>query len=81
MAVQIVRADSTYQILVLDTCEGGPTGCAPSTILSVETANNLASQPSLSADGRFVAFASVADNLVASDTNNSVDIFLAQTGH
>lgn len=81
MAVQIRRADLSYQIRVLDTCEGVPAGCTPSAILSVETANNLAFQPSLSADGRFVAFASAADNLVAGDTNKSVDIFLARTGH
>ena len=81
MAVQIVRPDSSYQILVLDTCVGAPTGCVPSTILSVETANNLASQPSLTADGRFVAFASAADDLIAGDTNKSMEIFLARTGH
>jgi Tol biopolymer transport system component len=81
MAIQIQRADLTYQIRVLDTCEGAPAGCLPSTILSVDTANGLASQPSLSADGRFVAFASSADNLVAGDTNKSVDIFLVRTGH
>jgi Tol biopolymer transport system component len=32
--------------------------------------------PSLSADGRFVAFASDADNLVAGDTNNATDVFV-----
>ena len=36
----------------------------------------------LSADGRFVAFTSLADNLVENDTNNSGDVFLRdrQTG-
>jgi trimeric autotransporter adhesin len=81
MAVQIQRADLSYQIRVLDTCEGAPAGCTPSAILSVETADSLASEPSLSADGRFVAFASSADNLVAGDKNKSVDIFLARTDH
>lgn len=33
-------------------------------------------RPSLSADGRFVAFASVATNLVAKDTNRSSDVFV-----
>lgn len=32
--------------------------------------------PSISADGRLVAFASTADNLVAGDTNDSVDVFV-----
>ncbi|MEW6476873.1 MAG: hypothetical protein AB1679_31840 [Actinomycetota bacterium] len=32
--------------------------------------------PAVSADGRFVAFASDADNLVADDTNNATDVFV-----
>ncbi|MBI5364329.1 MAG: PD40 domain-containing protein [Planctomycetes bacterium] len=32
-------------------------------------------QPSLSGDGRFLAFASYANNLVPSDTNGSMDVF------
>ena len=38
--------------------------------------------PSLSADGRFVAFQSYASNLVQNDTNNKVDVFVhdRQTG-
>ena len=32
--------------------------------------------PSISADGRFVVFDSLADNLVAADTNNTRDIFV-----
>ncbi|NMG06351.1 PD40 domain-containing protein [Brasilonema sp. UFV-L1] len=44
--------------------------------------NNFSSGPSISADGRFVAFSSNASNLVAGDTNNSSDIFVRdlQTG-
>ena len=39
-------------------------------------------QPAISADGRFVAYASESTNLVAGDTNNSADIFVhdRQTG-
>ncbi len=33
-------------------------------------------KPAISADGRFVAFASTATNLVAHDTNNAEDIFV-----
>jgi hypothetical protein len=36
--------------------------------------------PSISADGRFVAFASDARNLVLADTNDKMDIFLADLG-
>ena len=39
-------------------------------------ANNRSDSPSISSDGRFVAFSSNADNLVAGDTNNNRDIFL-----
>lgn len=44
--------------------------------------NAASSAPAISADGRFVAFASYADNLVAADGNNRLDIFLKdrQTG-
>ena len=45
-------------------------------------ANSFSSWPSVSADGRFVAFLSHATNLVAGDTNNRVDVFVRdrQTG-
>ncbi len=33
-------------------------------------------EPSISADGRWVAFASAADNLIDGDTNNSYDVFV-----
>jgi len=41
-----------------------------------------AEEPSISADGRFVAFASYADNLVSGDTNGREDVFVhdRQTG-
>ncbi len=38
--------------------------------------NNHASIPAISADGRFVAFLSLADNLVSGDTNGVSDIFI-----
>ncbi len=40
-------------------------------------------EPSISADGRFVAFYSLASNLVAGDTNATYDVFVhdRQTGH
>ena len=39
-------------------------------------ANRGSFHPSISADGRFVAFASAASNLISNDTNNFDDIFL-----
>jgi len=38
--------------------------------------NNWSEHPSISADGRYVAFASSASNLVAGDTNGHEDIFV-----
>lgn len=45
-------------------------------------ANGTCRHAALSADGRYVAFASLADNLVANDTNGAMDVFLRdlQTG-
>jgi Tol biopolymer transport system component len=48
--------------------------------VSVDTtgddANQVSDKPSMSADGRYVAFASTADDLVSGDTNGQVDIFV-----
>ena len=41
--------------------------------------NSSSSEPVLSADGRYVAFQSVANNLVADDNNNAGDIFIRDT--
>lgn len=41
-----------------------------------EQSNAGSYNPSISADGRYVAFASQADNLVAADGNNTYDIFI-----
>jgi len=51
-------------------------------ILQVSVATNgtaadgLSSEPSISANGRYVAFTSSADNLVAGDTNRAQDVFV-----
>jgi Tol biopolymer transport system component len=39
-------------------------------------ADGVSAEPAMSADGRFVAFTSSADNLVADDTNRAVDVFI-----
>ncbi|MBF0125480.1 MAG: PD40 domain-containing protein, partial [Magnetococcales bacterium] len=41
--------------------------------------NRHSGNPSVSADGQFVAFYSVASNLVTNDTNGSADVFLYDT--
>jgi Tol biopolymer transport system component len=41
-----------------------------------QQANSFSANPAISAGGRFVAFQSVASNLVAGDTNNANDVFV-----
>jgi hypothetical protein len=41
-----------------------------------DDADLASTEPAISGDGRFVAFSSVATNLVAGDTNNRSDVFL-----
>ncbi len=58
------------QVFVRDTCEGAPSGCQSHTLLlSAATdgtpGNDDSRSPSMSADGRYVAFSSAAVNLVA----------------
>jgi len=57
------------QIFLRDTCEGTSSGCLPrTTLLSLAAdgtpANEDSHAPSMSSDGRFVAFSSAATNLV-----------------
>ena len=71
-------------IFVRDTCQGAPSGCTPSnTVVSIGLSSNPAdgdsSSPSISADGRYVAFLSSAKNLVDSDTNGVTDVFVRDT--
>ena len=44
--------------------------------LSGALANNTSSRPSISDDGRYVAFSSIASNLVPNDTNTAEDVFV-----
>jgi len=71
------------QILLRDTCTGAAAGCEThTTLLSAApdgTPGNADSNtPSLSADGRFIAFSSAASNLVSS-TPSGRQIFLHDT--
>jgi Tol biopolymer transport system component len=66
--------NSSSDIFVRDTLTN------TTTRLSVDSAGNLGNSdsynPSISADGRFVAFESNASNIVPADTNNQTDIFV-----
>ena len=71
-------------VFLRDTCVGAPAGCLPSvTRVSVATdgtqADAFSDDPAISANGRYVAFVSSADNLVPGDTNNFDDIFVRDT--
>jgi Tol biopolymer transport system component len=81
----VVAFASTATTLVADDTNGTADvfvrrGSEPVQMVSVATdggaANAPSSQPSVSADGRFVAFTSFASNLVPDDTNGQADVFL-----
>jgi len=79
------QQNATAQIFLRDTCEGAASDCKPQTsVLSAAedgAAGNADSHtPSISADGRFIAFSSAATNLVA-DTPSGKQIFLRDTCH
>src|SRR4029079_15264073 len=56
----------------------GPDGAVSRVSVAADggEANGPSSDPDLSADGRFVVFASAASNLVAGDTNGAPDVFV-----
>jgi PKD repeat protein len=73
-------AQDTATVAIVDSREGVVR--APLERVSVtsigEQANNVSGQsnPAISVDGRFVAFTSIATNLVAGDSNNLQDVFV-----
>ena len=84
---QGTSAAPAMNLFVRDLCTGAnaPSGCAPSTeLVSVTTSGELAiggdsGSSSMSADGRFVAFASSAANLVAGQTGSGLHVFVRDT--
>ena len=71
------------QVFVRDTCEGAAAECQPRTnLLSVTTdgsaGNDDSGSPSISADGRYVAFSSAATNLL-SDAPQGGQVYLRDT--
>lgn len=72
------------QIFLHDTCLQAPGACTPqivpvSVALDGAAPNGPSRAPAVSADGRFVAFASNASNLVSGDDNGVSDIFVRDT--
>jgi hypothetical protein len=74
-------------IYVRDTCAGAPSGCMLTTSLASlgndgSAGNSSSGNQGMSADGEFVAFASLASNLVPGDTEPAggfKDIFVRDT--
>ena len=72
-------------INVRDTCMGAPAGCSPTTSQTDVgpggvSANANSFSPIISSSGRYVAFQSMATNLVTPNLNSGVDqVFLADT--
>lgn len=71
------------QIFVRDTCTGAEANCQPRTVLVSAAAdgaagNNDSHSPSISTDGRYVAFSSAATNLV-SDAPAGRQVYLRDT--
>ena len=71
-------------VFLRDTCLGATTPCSSSTVrVSVATdgtEGNLSSSfPSISSDGRYVAFSSSSSNLVTEDTDHNWDVFVRDT--
>jgi hypothetical protein len=72
------------EIFLRDSCLGAATACMPQLIpISVgwngADPNGSSTSPSATADGRFVVFASEANNLVKGDSNGWSDVFLRDT--
>jgi hypothetical protein len=71
------------QIFARDTCQGADTSCQPSTTLISSALDGTAASddshaPSMSSDGRYVAFSSAAANLV-SQTTTGRQVYLRDT--
>jgi len=79
-AGNLVPDDTNYNfdIFVHDTVSGTTSRVSVSST-GDEAVNGGSFDPAISGDGRYVAFSSRADNLVAGDTNEEWDIFLRDT--
>ena len=76
---------TTPQVFAANPCAGVAAGCTQTLTLvsigsdGVTPASGPADQPSVSPDGRFVAFTSTATNLVAGATTGSSEVYLRDT--
>ncbi|MCC7075821.1 MAG: PD40 domain-containing protein [Acidimicrobiia bacterium] len=79
-ASNLVPADtnSTHDVFVHDTQTDVTTRVSVAT--DTTQANNISYEPSVSGDGRYVAFHSDASNLVPADTNAAGDVFVHDRG-
>jgi Tol biopolymer transport system component len=85
-ASNLVSGDTNGQsdVFMRSTCIGAPDGCVPHTFrVSLTNGGSEGNDDSrvgtVSADGRYVAFHSVATNLVSGDTNGYLDVFVRDT--
>ena len=85
-ATNLVGGDTNgvFDVFVRDTCFGAVIGCLPSTrrvsaAADLSQADGHSRNPTISFDGRVIAFRSEATNLVPGDTNGAADIFAVQT--
>jgi Tol biopolymer transport system component len=68
------------RVYLRDMCTGAPSGCtAATTAISIAGDGTTADDPSISADGRYITFASAAAGLVPGDTNGAMDVFVYDT--
>jgi Tol biopolymer transport system component len=79
LATTLVAGDTNGapDIFLTDTTTGATTRI--STATDGTLGNGSSADPTISADGRYIAYNSSATNLVAGDTNASTDIFLTDT--
>ena len=76
LAAQLVAGDSNAASDVFIRDQRSGLVRRISTSASDVEANGPSREPAISANGRFVAFSSLASNLVPGDTNNVVDVFV-----
>lgn len=76
--------NGVFNLFARDTCLGAPPGCSPTTIrVSVPSdgtqAVDSSEQPSISANGRYIAFRSAAFNLLPGAPNGAPFVYLRDT--
>jgi Tol biopolymer transport system component len=79
LATNLVAGDTNgvYDVFVHDTVTGVTSRVSVKS--SGKQGNSVSYSPSISSDGRYVAFQSYASNLVAGDTNGAYDVFVHDT--